>query len=376
MQIAIIGCGYVADLYMGTLGKHPQLELVGVTDRDGARATRFSRFHGAPVFPSLEALLAGSNAQLILNLTNPRSHFEVSLACLEAGRHVYSEKPLAMDFAQAAQLVETARAKGLNLSSAPCNLLGETAQTLWKALRENSVGPVRVVYAELDDGMVHRMPYRKWLSASGVPWPWKDEFEVGCTLEHAAYYLTWLVAFFGPIESVTAFSSCQIANKETDQPLDTQAPDFSVACLKFSSGVAARLTCGIVAPHDHRLRIIGDDGILATDDCWRFKGPVYIRRPMTLRRKMFLSPWKSRYPLLQGPGPAVGRRGAAEMDFCRGVAEMADAISAGRQPYLSSKFCLHINEVVLAIQNAGTDSSTYRVTTRFDPLEPLDWARA
>jgi predicted dehydrogenase len=169
-----------------------------------------------------------------------------------------------MTFNEAKELVELANSKRLQISSAPCSLLGETAQTIWKALREERVGKVRLVYAELDDGLIHKMPYKQWLSESGTAWPYQDEFEVGCTLEHAGYYLTWLAAFFGPVESVTAFSSCLIPDK-LPEPAPKErgsTPDFSVACLKFTSGVVARLTCGIVAPHDHRPGISYHEGLL------------------------------------------------------------------------------------------------------------------
>ena len=163
---------------------------------------------------------------------------------------------------------------------------------------QRQVGTVRLVYAEMDDGMVSRMPYRAWKSASGAPWPATDEFEVGCTFEHAGYYLTWLPAFFGPAQTVTAFSSCLLPDKQTDEPLSENAPDFSVACIKFASGVVARLTCSIIAPHDHSLRIVGDEGILSTHDCWYYRSPVRIQRFFTIRRKTFVSPWKTRYPLV------------------------------------------------------------------------------
>jgi predicted dehydrogenase len=375
LRIAIVGCGYVADLYLGTLPQHPELALVGVMDRHSERSTRFSAHHGVREYPSLDAVLDDPSVDAVLNLTNPCSHFAVSKACLESGKHVYSEKPLAMDLDEAKRLVEIAGKRGLYLSSAPCNLLGETAQTVWKALREGAVGTVRVVYAELDDGMVHQTQYRRWISESGTPWPYKDEFEVGCTLEHAGYYVTWLAAFFGPAESVTALSSCQIPDKQTDIPLDIQSPDFSVACIRFTSGIVARLTCGIIAPHDHSLTIIGDKGVLCTDDCWNFHSRVYSRRLMTIRRKTFLSPWKKRHPLVQAPGNRVRRRGAAQMDFCRGVQEMAEAIAESRPSRLSPEFCLHVNEIVLAIQNAGSHGGTYRMSTTFNGIAPMPWGR-
>jgi predicted dehydrogenase len=375
MRVAIVGCGFVADYYVRTLPVHPELELVGVMDRDAERAERFARYYSLSRFDSLDELLADPRVEIVLNLTNPSSHYEVSTCALLAGKHVYSEKPMAMTFEEAKELVELAERVGRQISSAPCSLLGETAQTIWKALREQRVGPVRLVYAELDDGLVHKMPYKRWLSESGTPWPYEDEFEVGCTLEHAGYYLTWLAAFFGPVESVTAFSSCLVTEKNSAAPRANSAPDFSVACLKFASGVVARLTCSIVAPHDHGLMIVGDDGIITTKDCWFYHSPVHIRRLMTIRRKTFLSPWKKKYPLAKS-GLAFRRthKGSQQMDFARGVADMAAAIKNGRTCRLSPRFSLHVLEVTLAIQKATQNSSTYQVTTTFDPVEPMPWA--
>jgi predicted dehydrogenase len=173
MRIAIIGCGFVADYYISTLQDYPQFTIAGVMDRNPDRAAHFAKYHNLPLYSSLPALLEDTSVEIVLNLTNPRSHFEVSQACLEAGKHVYSEKPLAMTFEDAQSLVNLAQTKGLYLSCAPCNLLSETAQTLWKALREKVVGTVRVVYAEMDDGLLHTMPYRQWQSSSGTPWPAK-----------------------------------------------------------------------------------------------------------------------------------------------------------------------------------------------------------
>ena len=319
MNIAIVGCGFVADYYLATLPGHAALKLIGITDRDPDRATRFSLFHHVHRFASLDDLLSDDRVELVLNLTNPKNHYAVTKACLDAGKHVYSEKPLAMDLEQATSLVELAEFKGLRLSSAPCSLLGETAQTLWKALRERRVGTVRLVYAEMDDGMISRMAYRAWASASGNPWPAKDEFEVGCTFEHAGYYLSWFPAFFGPARTVSAFSSCLVPDKQTDEPLNEEAPDFSVACITFESGVVARLTCSIIAPYNHTLRIIGDDGIISTKDCWFYRSPVLIRRPITIRRKTFMSPWKTRCPLVQTRLAAKYRYGRSPADgFCTG----------------------------------------------------------
>ncbi len=373
-NIALIGCGFVGDLYAATLRLHPALHVSGIFDRDAERTERFAKHYGYRSYKSLGEVLADDAVKIVVNLTNPSSHYEISHAALASGKHVYSEKPLAMHLEHARQLVALAESRNLQLSSAPCSLLGETAQTFWKAIRESAVGKVRLVYAELDDGLVHKMQYHQWKSQSGTPWPWKDEFEVGCTLEHAGYYVTWLVAMFGQVQSLTAFSSSQIPDKQTESPLNTTAPDFSVACLRFTSGIVARLTCGIIAPHDHTLRVIGDEGVISTPDCWLYESPIHIQRLMTLRRKTFLTPWRQRVRLQRSPYQKVRRTGAAQMDFARGIYEMADALQHGRTPRLSSRFSLHVNEIVLAIQNAGVDSPTYHCTTTVDPVQPEAWA--
>ena len=155
-------------------------------------------------------------------------------------------------------------------------MLSETAQTVWKALREGAIGRVRLVYANFDDGMIApKLSPWSWTNESGVPWPAKDEFEVGCTYEHAGYVLTWLAAFFGPATKVTSFASCLITDKGI--AVDVMAPDFTVGCIEYPGGVVARVTCGLVAPKDKSLTIIGDDGILSIANVRNDVCPVYVR---------------------------------------------------------------------------------------------------
>lgn len=217
------------------------------------------------------------------------------------------------------------------------------------------------------------MAYRKWFSASGAAWPFKDEFEVGCTLEHAGYYITLLSAFFGPARTISAFSSALVPDKEGDTPT-IAAPDFSVACITFASGVTARLTCSIVASHNHSLRIFGDEGILCTDDCWNYRSPVYIKRMITIRRRTLLIPGRERLSLLHAENGRARYSRSSKIDFCRGISEMASAISERRACRLSARYSLHTNEVELAIQHSREAGSPYTVSTTFDPIEPMSWA--
>jgi predicted dehydrogenase len=372
-RIAFVGCGFVADLYAGTLALHPELELVAAMDRDAERARAFAQRQGVKAYESLDALLGDPRVELVVNLTNPESHFAVSKAALEAGRHVYSEKPLALRHADAVALHTLAQARGLRLSAAPCSLLGESAQTLWHALRHKAVGEVRVVYAEMDDGMLHRMPYTRWKQPSGTPWPYRSEFETGCTLEHAGYCVAWLAAFFGPAQSLTAFSACQAPDKRPGEPMHC-GPDFSVACITFASGVVARLTCSVLAPRDHGLRVFGDGGVLSVSDTWANNDPVHLRRWLTVGKRTVLNPLKRRYAPFRAPQPRVKRRGASRMDYLLGVSELAAALREGRASRLSPEFCLHVNELVLAMHHAGQGHARYAPETTFEPVMPMPWA--
>jgi predicted dehydrogenase len=372
MNIAFIGCGFVSDLYMASLVNHPDLKIVGVHDRDVARMYQFCRHYGLRPWESLEAMLRDSGAVIAVNLTNPSAHYEINRMCLEAGLHVYCEKPLAMTYEQARELVEVARAKGLQISGAPCNVLSETAQTVWKAIREDAIGDVRLVYAELDDGFLPEMPYRQWHSASGAAWPYRDEFEVGCTLEHAGYYLGWLAAFFGPAESVAAMAECCIPDKGV--AVNVATPDFSVAVVKFRNGVVARVTCSIIAKHDHHIRFFGDRGTLEVEDCWFYRAPVKLRSRFRIRRRLIEHPFPRKLPLVGMHLPALKRRGAAAMDFCRGIAELAAGIKEGRPSVLSADFTLHITELALAIHYATQGGNVHFLKSSFEPIKPMAWS--
>ena len=170
--VTLIGCGFVADLYMRSLKSFPQVRVLGAFDRDPARLQAFCAQWGVAALAGLDALFAVQPRDgVILNLTNPDQHFTVNRTCLEAGFHVYSEKPLAMAMPDAIALHALARSKGLLLASAPCSVLGQAAQTLARAVRSGVAGPPRLIYAELDDGFIPQAPVNKWVSESGAKWP-------------------------------------------------------------------------------------------------------------------------------------------------------------------------------------------------------------
>ena len=394
MNVAVVGCGYVAEFYGLTLANYPQLTLVGAYDQNPDHLRAFATKWPCTIYATLAEVLADARVNLVINLTNPRSHFAINRACLEAGKHVYSEKPLAMTTADAVALATLAADRGLYLAAAPCSVLSEAAQTLWKAVRDGAIGRVRLVYANFEDGMIApAMQPWTWRNSSGVPWPAKDEFEVGCTFEHAGYVLTWLAAMFGPAVRMQAFSSCLIPDKGI--AVDGMAPDFTVGGIEYPNGIAARVTCGLVAPRDKSITVVGDSGVL-------FVGNVRDDGGAVMLRPSRLGPWESRVagraraihrwlearvqmpgidalmarrlPLVRQP---VGRMSAPgkPVDFCRGPAELADAALERRPSRLDGALAAHVVELVERLQFPERFTGRDRLTTRFEPIAPMPWAR-
>tara|TARA_R110002020_G_scaffold25240_5_gene82282 strand:+ start:1718 stop:2857 length:1140 start_codon:yes stop_codon:yes gene_type:complete len=374
-KIALIGTGFVADYYMTTLANYPELGLAGAWDRDSLRLGEFCRFHDARAYGSLEECLGDPEVAIIVNLTSPESHFELNCAALEAGKHVYCEKPLAMSFEQARAVVDLAASKGLTVCGAPANGLSDAQQLTETLIEAGRIGTPRLAYAEMEDGPVFRDNWTDWRSRSGAKWPGVHEFEVGCTLEHAGYGLSWLVSLFGAVEKGQAFSALTFPDKGPGTAELKLAPDFSVGCLSFRSGVTARLTCGLAAPRDRSLTIVGDKGTIVVRDLWDDRSPVHLsrfdgKRPFLQRLAALYERQRRRVlPLsltygrpVPYPAPAKATSLASfpsRIDFARGIAVMARAIDAGEAPFFSGERALHLTELALAL-NEGAGSFTPR----------------
>ena len=122
-----------------------------------------------------------------------------------------------------------------------------------------------------------------------------------------------------------------------------------------------RLSTTIVAPHDHSIRIFGDKGVLSLKECWDNDDKVYFRRLMRIRRKTFLSPIKTRVKLPHAVSVHKLDRGNTKMDFLLGVDAIAHTIATGKDGLLTTQFCLHVNEIALALQYAGNQGMAYKV---------------
>lgn len=404
MKVAFVGCGFVFDIYMRTKWAHPEIEIVGIFDIDDRRASDVGKYYNLNIYKTYEDLLSDPSVETVINLTNIRAHYQVTKRALLAGKHVYSEKPLATETDQCRELFELAARQGVVFTGAPCNVFCDAVSTMWKAVRDGAVGKPVLVYAELDDNPVHLSDVENVRSPSGAPWPHIEELQEGCTFEHVGYHLVWICAMFGPVRSVTAFSKALIEHT-AEVPLDPpDTPDFSVACLDFVSGVSARVTCSFVAPRDHRMRIIGDEGEIMADSYRHYQSPVFLERfsPMSLtarkaytartqpligrwfgvggQRLKLLRQWKShaveaqrgvRLSFKHKIIAWIRRREIYAQDKFIGIAEMSKALTENRPQPLSPDFLMHVNELTLLIQRAGPDGATTKPVTSFAPIEPL-----
>ncbi len=402
-RVGIIGCGYVFDHYMSTWSRYPNLLIKGVSDIDKSRLNTVVKAYDLSAYETNEDLLNDPEIDIVANFTSIESHYEVTRGALLAGKNVYSEKPLTTDLEQARSLFALAEEKGLILSCAPSNALSDTSQTLWKAVKDGAVGDVRIVYAEFDDNVIYLMYPETWRSRTGAPWPYLHEYEQGCTYEHVGYHLTWLCAIFGPVETVTAFSKQTLPDK-TNLPLHpSNTPDFSVSCLNFKSGVVARVTCSIGVPYDHRIRIVGNKGMLSADTYRHYQCPVYLerfnqltlnaRKSRTVRNNTFLQKILGirgkKVKLVSCPPPGfenkrhfpktkwwslkdlfkkIKQSELGQQDKCIGIAELAASLQTERSCFPSHSFTLHLTELTIAIQSASSESCTYRMQTDFEPL--------
>ncbi|KGF69842.1 oxidoreductase [Hoeflea sp. BAL378] len=374
-KIALIGTGFVADYYMTTLANYPEIGLAGAWDVDPRRLSHFCDFYTLRAYGSLAECLADPAVDIVVDLTPPESHFEINRAALEAGKHVYCEKPLAMSFEQARAIVDLAAGKGLVICGAPANGLSDAQELTARLIDAGRIGTPRLAYAEMEDGPVFKDNWTDWRSRSGAKWPGLHEFQVGCTLEHAGYGLSWLVSLFGAVEKGQAFSALTFPDKGPGTTGLALAPDFAVGCLSFRSGVTARLTCGLAAPRDRSLTIVGDKGTIVVRDLWDDRSPVHLsrfdgKRPLLQRLAALFERQRGRVlPLRLTYGRPVAYPAAttarslasfpSRIDFARGIAVMARAIGAGETPFFSGERALHLTELALAL-NDGAGSFTPR----------------
>jgi predicted dehydrogenase len=351
VNVAIVGAGVIAQRYAQCIEDQPRLSFVGATDVLPGRAAELVAKHGGTDYPSLDALLADDAVDVVVNLTAPSAHAEVTHAALAGGKHVHTEKPVALRAHEAHELAELAKRSGVRLSCAPATLLGEAQQTAWKLVREGIVGTVSAVYAEANWGPIERWhPSPEALYVSGP------------LVDVGIYPLTILTAMFGPVRRVTAYATMLKPERTRIDGVafSLTTPDFYVAALEHEEGVISRLTASFwVSPSKQRgLEFHGDEASL-----WM---PTWAEFDSRLERTTDGEEYEA-LPLLREPYPGI--------DWARALVELADALDEDRPHRLGAEHAAHVVDVLEAAERSRLDGGPVAVTSEFPPPEPLDWAR-
>lgn len=340
VRVAIVGCGNIAAAYARQINSYPHVSLLGAFDIDASRSESLVATHGGHVYPSLQAVLDDPLVDVVVNLSIHHVHAEIIEACLQAGKHVHTEKPLALDSATAWRLVELANSRGLRLSSAPTTWLGEAQMSAWRRLREGEIGTPRVIYAEVNWGRIE--------SWHPNPGPF---YAVGPVFDVAVYPLTLLTAWFGPVTEVIADGGILYENRFTNNgtPFTVTSPDWAAAVLRFAEGPLVRLTASFyVGPGSTQsgLEIHGDEGCLRLDRWDVFNSPLYLHSSATDNETWRIAP---------------DQHAAEGIEFARGLSDLAHALREERPHLTTGAHAAHIVEVMEAILESVQTRSTVSV---------------
>jgi predicted dehydrogenase len=274
-DIAIVGCGNISDIYLKNCLAFG-LNIVACSDLDMPRAEAKAAQYGVPA-QALAHVLDNPSIQLIINLTPPGVHFDVSCVALNAGKHVYSEKPLSTNRTDGAQLLDLAKRKGLRIGCAPDTFLGAGLQTCRKLLDAGAIGePVAAVAFFANHGMEMWHPNPEFFYQPGA----------GPMFDLGPYYLTALVSLLGPVRRLTGSTRISFPERViTSQPLagttiKVNTPTHVSGVLDFAAGPIANMITSfdVWAANLPRIEIYGSEGSLSVPDPNTFGGPVRVKR--------------------------------------------------------------------------------------------------
>ena len=353
LGIGIVGTGNIAGGYARNIPTHPQIRLVAATDIDPARAAAFGEAHGCRIHASLDDLLADPAVDIVVNLTVHHAHVEVTRRALEAGRHVYSEKPMALASTEARDLIATAERHGVRLGCAPATFLGEAQQTAAAWIRDDRLGTIRAVYADVSHGRIET-----W-----HPSP-EGFYDVGVLVDVAVYPLTLVTTMVGRATSVRAWGWDLLRDRVTiaGTPFRIGSPDLIVAAVELDGGAVLRLTASFYVgrPTKHRggLEFHGDAASLALGNFQDFNAAVEV------------GPYDGDY----APVPYV-REPFDGIAWGRGVADLASAIAENRPHRASAEQAAHVVDILEAARaSMAADGRPVDVESTFPRPALMPWA--
>jgi predicted dehydrogenase len=352
LTIGIVGVGKISEQYFAALPSLPNLKLLAVADLNEARAAEIAAEQGVESM-SVDAILQDDRIDAILNLTIPAAHVDIDTRSLEAGKHVYAEKPLALAPADAVAMLELAKSKNLRVGSAPDTVLGTGVQTARAILDDGTIGePVgaSAVWVAAGHELWHPAPAFYYQPGGG------PLFDMG------PYYLTALVTLLGPVVRVSAavgrsdrersVATGPLAGSAIPVDVDTHI----TAVLEHESGVNSSVTMSfeVWATRMSGIEVYGTAGTIAVPDPNRFSDPVDVFTAET-------GEWATVAP----------RAGYADAGRGYGMADMARAIETDRPHRASGELAFHVLEIMHSILRAGDENSVITLESTAARPEPV-----
>lgn len=354
MKTAVVGCGAISDAYLSTVTrKFRILDVVGCCNRTHAKAVKKAEQYGIRAM-TLDEILEDPSIELAINLTPMTEHYEVNKRLLNAGKHVYTEKTLALELQEAAELLELADRKNLALGCAPDTFLGASIQTARYVIDSGMIGEVSSFTASL----TRDYSFFTLLSPGFVKRGFGIAFDVGI------YYVTALLSMLGPVKTVAGIMETR--NREgvfkniehMGEPYTMTCENIASATVKLESGVIGNLLFDsnsvMTMPERPVLVVYGSQGILFMSDPNQFGGEV----------KVILKGNSEPVIVPQSHPYDTESRGL-------GAAEMAWAIRRGRTHRASKEMAYHALEVLYGIQISGETGTHYQVKSSFVKQPPL-----
>jgi predicted dehydrogenase len=370
-RIGIIGCGVISGIYIESSKKLDAIECVAVADVNPEAARYRAEQYGIGRALDPETLLADPEIEIVINLTPNRLHAQVSTQILEAGKHVYTEKPQAVHREESQGLLETARQRGRRLANAPDTFFGGAWQTARRAIDEGLIGRPFAALANFHgrrtltgEQTAPRPSSRTRSTAPGAVSFFQSEgYKYGVTVhfDMGPYYLHNLINLLGPARSV--FGAARKVHEEAfrfGSKLVVEAPTHQASIVEFADGTICQfLTSSDVLrtglPH---IEIYGTEGSLRCTDPNNFPGPVLLRKPDG-------EEWVE-----------VECRHAFNQDSRGvGVADLAAAIRSGRPHRASAEMGAHVVDIVSAIHESSEQGRRVDLVTTCERPAPLPAGR-
>lgn len=358
MGVGLIGAGMISDQYLENLTSFPDIDVVIVGDLVPERARAQAAKYGVAEHGNAADVLAHPEVELVLNLTIPAAHHEVSSAAIAAGRHVWSEKPLGVDRAEAADLVRAAAGAGLRLGVAPDTVLGPGLQTARRAILRGDIGTplaAQTSLAYIGPDTFHPDP--EFLFARGA----------GPVMDMGPYYVTALVHTLGPVASVAAVGlkgreqrTIQVGER-AGTVFPVEVPTLVQAVMRFERGPVGQSVFSFDSPLTRSgvVEITGTEGTIVIPDPNTFGGDVRITRGPG-------ASGEQEWTTLPSIGVLAGRG--------LGVLDMARAIRAGEPHIASGDVGLHVLDTLIAVEEAVTAPGFIDIASTVGeiPLVPED----